>query len=598
MNKYTQTYVKKLIKNMQNKTVKLAIFSVSTDNKYVLYTIVSLLTYMKYYPNATFYLGGNFSLKTKEIITSHNIIPIDINSKHLFPTRINGPYPSECFWWLTLPEYFLDLNYTHSLYVDGDTLCNKVIHTTFIKNVKSVIGFNKVNLLKFVKYADKARQNRINMKCKSVFNVLNFDVETNYKKRIHDNTGIENINTGVMLFNNKTMKEFKLGEKAIFLFKKIIDNGEFWDGDDSFLALIALYYSNFLIEYCDNFQYIEGITKSKPSSCHIIHIHNPKPWSDFKNNNLNKYINIWRSYIPNTINIFEQKPQEINMWWWHGHNNFGDWVGPWLYNKKTGNKISKPIHSSKKSSSIYSVGSIISQLRPNAIVWGSGISKLIIKPKSFDNLEIRSVRGPLTRYRLLELDLDTPEKYGDAAMIMPKYLPMNNNNKPYKLGIIPHYTDYEEFLKLPIANDPRILIIDLGTNNVDSIIKKLELCETTVSTSLHGVIVSVAYNIPTRWIMISNKVYGDHVKYWDFFLSLRHKSTHSILIPQILEIVKYQMLHQEWPEKSIYSELAEYFPIDFRNNINSITYDKLYDNVIKYFITPSLIEDINSTCPF
>ena len=59
------------------------------------------------------------------------------------------------------------------------------------------------------------------------------------------------------------------------------------------------------------------------------------------------------------------------------------------------------------------------------------------KPK-----KILSVRGPLTRKRLLELDYECPETYGDSGMILP-YFYYPEIKKKYKLGIIPHYIDGE-----------------------------------------------------------------------------------------------------------------------------------------------------------
>jgi len=134
---------------------------------------------------------------------------------------------------------------------------------------------------------------------------------------------------------------------------------------------------------------------------------------------------------------------------------------------------------------------------------------------------IQSVRGPLTRKRLLELNVECPPVYGDPGLLLPlHYNP--KINKKYELGIIPHYIHYEK-IKNIYKNQKNILIINLINSNIESVINLILSCKKTVSSSLHGLIVSDAYNIPNKWIQFDNNIKGDNTKFYDYFQSVNRK---------------------------------------------------------------------------
>lgn len=170
------------------------------------------------------------------------------------------------------------------------------------------------------------------------------------------------------------------------------------------------------------------------------------------------------------------------------------------------------------------IGSIIDDhyLTKNTIIWGSGIPEIdtiiSIKPK-----QILSVRGPLTRNKLLEQNIDCPEVYGDPALLIHKFYNPNIEKK-YKLGIIPHFSNIKHEKIVKVKNNPNIKIIDLVNyrglwkNVIDDILS----CEYIISESLHGLIISEQYNIPNLWINISdNKSKNKGIfKYLDFYHSI------------------------------------------------------------------------------
>lgn len=174
---------------------------------------------------------------------------------------------------------------------------------------------------------------------------------------------------------------------------------------------------------------------------------------------------------------------------------------------------------------ILGIGSIITIFDINhSIIWGSGIisSTAPIKGKPY---KVFAVRGPLTRKRLLESGIECPEIYGDPALLLPEYYKPKVQKK-YKLGLIPHYIDQNnDYLKF-LYNQTDILVIDVSNyDNWLDFIDKICQCEGIISSSLHGLIVSEAYQIPNIWMKVQDSELSDDFKFHDFFLACGHDRT-------------------------------------------------------------------------
>ncbi len=205
----------------------------------------------------------------------------------------------------------------------------------------------------------------------------------------------------------------------------------------------------------------------------------------------------------------------IRALWWNGDvkNNFGDALTPYLIEKISGKKASLCNEFCLKDYYLVT-GSILKYASRNSIVWGAGIingNEKIKKPK-----KILAVRGPITRRRLLELGHRCPEVYGDPALLLPSFY-NPRIEKGYEVGIIPHYVDYKKIRREVSSQD--ILIIDL-LDSIENIIDKIISCKRTISSSLHGLIASHAYKIPSLWVKFSDELAGDGTKFRDYLLSV------------------------------------------------------------------------------
>lgn len=210
-------------------------------------------------------------------------------------------------------------------------------------------------------------------------------------------------------------------------------------------------------------------------------------------------------------------------------SNMGDLIGPYLYAKlNNGQEIGTPATSSMPV--FFTCGSILQPqlIGPNAVVWGSGIiarrGSFARKPKL-----VTAVRGPLSRKALIASGIPCPEIYGDPGLLLPLFYPKDPQAKPkFRVGIVPHYVDYTH-MKKAFENNPNVCVVQMDyvdpknptiAGTVEGVCRELLQCECTISSSLHGLILSHAYGIPGAWMTTKNQLFGDGIKYLDYYASI------------------------------------------------------------------------------
>lgn len=195
--------------------------------------------------------------------------------------------------------------------------------------------------------------------------------------------------------------------------------------------------------------------------------------------------------------------------------NFGDYISLKLVERIIGGPVRAYIKGQKNiEKKLLATGSIISFAVDHDIVWGSGINGKLLKVKDykFKTLDIRSVRGPLTRDFLMQhFQAECPEIYGDPALLVPWFFPeFTKKEKPsYDYTIIPHYSEEHLFPKDEWDN------VVFSTDPWDKVIERILDSRFVISSSLHGIIIAEAYGIPARLLrMTSNEPI---FKYQDYY---------------------------------------------------------------------------------
>lgn len=232
---------------------------------------------------------------------------------------------------------------------------------------------------------------------------------------------------------------------------------------------------------------------------------------------------------------------------WYGinHRNWGDDLNYYLMNRISNRPIVVYngfwLARKLKKKNYLCIGTLLDAVNysnPQTVVWGSGVSG---QERSFvPPLEIYSVRGYKTLEFLGKHGIECPNSLGDPALLLPRYYTPFTQSKKYKLGIIPHVID----LDFDVINKIRetqtdILIIDLAHyEKWTDVIDQICSCEIIASSSLHGLIVSDAYNIPNCWITLSGKISGGLFKFYDYFSSVKREESEPIKIGKISDLVQ------------------------------------------------------------
>jgi pyruvyltransferase len=208
--------------------------------------------------------------------------------------------------------------------------------------------------------------------------------------------------------------------------------------------------------------------------------------------------------------ISSTKGLPLYYWQTDAFVNFGDYLSLKLVERIVGQSIETPKKMTQQK--LLAIGSILTKASNGDIIWGSGIKRTTIADYKFTNLDVRAVRGPITRKFITEnFNIQCPEVYGDPALLLPYFFPEFKKKKSptYDYIIIPHYSEQKLFPKSKFKN------VVYPTDPWDQVIEKILDSKFVISSSLHGLIIADAYQIPARMLRLT-----DHeplLKYQDYY---------------------------------------------------------------------------------
>lgn len=191
-------------------------------------------------------------------------------------------------------------------------------------------------------------------------------------------------------------------------------------------------------------------------------------------------------------------------------NNFGDLLGPLVVELMLRERGAAPAPSGSPVT-LFSVGSVLHFAADGDVVWGAGVNgKVDRSAHTFRRLDVRAVRGPLSRAFLESAGIPAPEVYGDPALLLPGLMPGLRRvaaTRTHRLTVVPNLNDVH--LHGPTAADtlhPR--------SPLRECLRRIAQSELVVGSSLHGIIVAESLGVPARLV----RSRAEHTfKYEDYY---------------------------------------------------------------------------------
>lgn len=163
---------------------------------------------------------------------------------------------------------------------------------------------------------------------------------------------------------------------------------------------------------------------------------------------------------------------------------------------------------------LFGVGSIAADV-PKGFqghIFGSGLMHSH-QTADFSHAKVWCLRGHLTAKRVL---VNGPTVMGDPVLLSEWLVPEYWREPRYRLGVIPHYLDKTDPRVLALYNDPEVCVIDIQSG-VWNVLRAVARCRQIVSSSLHGLVIADALNIPNQWVQLSANVAGQGFKFRDYY---------------------------------------------------------------------------------
>jgi pyruvyltransferase len=207
-----------------------------------------------------------------------------------------------------------------------------------------------------------------------------------------------------------------------------------------------------------------------------------------------------------TVDLFVWRPST-------GKINFGDFLSRVIVDLMLGTQGCTLGDETHRAFQLLAVGSVLHFASDGAVVWGSGVNgKIAVEKHRFKRLDVRAVRGPLTREFLVNRGIPAPDVYGDPGLLLPWLAPKRFKRVQGKgPGFVPNLNDLAYLDRSDANGVPAISPLDSWNRCVAAILQH----DLILASSLHGLIIAEAYGIPARYVRLSEE--ENLFKYRDYY---------------------------------------------------------------------------------
>ena len=219
--------------------------------------------------------------------------------------------------------------------------------------------------------------------------------------------------------------------------------------------------------------------------------------------------------------MFFRKYKPIKLYWWRYEpsptGNFGDEITQYIISKVFKRHV---VWAPPPEADVVGTGSIIdivlNEKRDNhPIIWGSGFIEASPSVLSYTDCTVSLVRGTSTLSRIVDVPDHISIPTGDPGLLAQKVVHVPKRKK-YVLGVIPHYVDFNNPRIDTFKKMPGVVVID-PTKDCQEVLKTIAQCDTIISSSLHGLIVSDSFKTPNVHIVLSDNLKGGLYKFHDYY---------------------------------------------------------------------------------
>jgi pyruvyltransferase len=193
--------------------------------------------------------------------------------------------------------------------------------------------------------------------------------------------------------------------------------------------------------------------------------------------------------------------RRVELFYWSpggGLENFGDHLSLIIVTKILADRGLFLSQSVPRPARLLAIGSILHFARNGDVIWGTGRhGSMPDQRHRFSSLDVRAVRGPLTREFLEARGIRVPEVFGDPALLLPELLPRWKDRPKRRAALfVPNHEDVALVRGRDVLDPMRPW---------NECLDRITSSAFVMASSLHGLIVAEAFGIPARYVRLHDR---------------------------------------------------------------------------------------------